>query len=233
MSMAEQAPEPTMEEILSSIRHAINDDKPAPSAPPLGSEPLAATASPETNQAPAATAIPADPDAAREHDPFAALTRRLHETRVDVHRQMQEASTASLPASDHAPSTPPAMASAAAQASPASGFSTAAPPPAASGEDHKNEFSQIVANLSQRSTERSPAEVPPPPPRTLQPPASAPATFGQASNTALDLDDRTLMEAVLRKIIEPAIKSWLDENLTRLVTETVRDEIRKSGGLPK
>ena len=49
----------------------------------------------------------------------------------------------------------------------------------------------------------------------------APAPSGQ-------LDEQQLMEAVLRRIIEPAVKSWLDENLTRLVTETVRDELQKA-----
>ncbi|MEM7424962.1 MAG: DUF2497 domain-containing protein [Pseudomonadota bacterium] len=229
--MAEQAPEPTMEEILSSIRDAINDDKPSSEASPLNGDPFGSS--------PAAGPDPAVPqaNASGSQDPFAELSRRLHETRESVHKQMQEASTPSgLTApqtqSSAAPPAAPSLEAAAAQATPASGLDTRIAE-AASAEDHRNEFSQIVANLSRRAPEPAESAVAPP-----APPAAAPAPGPAMARSAVstpspslsgELDERTLMEAVLRKIIEPAVKSWLDENLTRLVTETVRDELRKSG----
>ena len=158
------------------------------------------------------------------------MTRRLHETRENVHRQMQEATTQSVTA---APSPALAVEAAAAQVSPATnlGNSTATPP--AKADDHKNEFSQIVANLSQRSAERTQAAVPPPPVQTAPAVSTVSNTYGRAPASTGEIDERILMEAILRKLIEPAVQSWLDENLTHLVTETVREEIRKAGGALK
>lgn len=39
--------------------------------------------------------------------------------------------------------------------------------------------------------------------------------------------DDAMVDLVLRRILEPAVKSWLDENLPKIVTEVVREEVRR------
>ena len=36
-----------------------------------------------------------------------------------------------------------------------------------------------------------------------------------------------MLDAVLRQVVEPAVKAWLDENLSRIVQDVVREEVRR------
>lgn len=44
--------------------------------------------------------------------------------------------------------------------------------------------------------------------------------------------DNAMVDLVLRRILEPAVKSWLDDNLPKIVTEVVREEVRRVANQP-
>ncbi len=115
MSATDPLTEPSMEDILSSIRDAINDDPPPAALPqdtpaPHESPALQAAISNQEETDPFAAGSSAeaafsapppgqrfDPSSHKAHDPFAELTRKLNETRQSVHKQMQAASAPSVP----------------------------------------------------------------------------------------------------------------------------------------
>lgn len=225
MSMAEQAPEPSMEEILSSIRDAINEDKTPASTPSLSGNPFSSTqtAAAAAPAQPAQAAPAAEPETSKSSDPFAELTRRLHETRESVQRQMQKATSPSSSPLQPSHTLPIQSQPAPEPAAPTPPPPAQAQPAPAGAADHQNEFSRIVENLSRAAP--AVAEQPAAPPPA---PTEKPAQFGQRQPADSATDEKLIVDAVLRRIIEPAVKSWLDENLTRLVTETVRDEMQKA-----
>ena len=174
-------PEPTMEEILASIRRIISEDEPAAEAP--------AAAAPEPAPAPVVHAPEPEPEpAVAAHDDVLELTQLAPEPPppVETHGDIEV----------HA--APPPVA--------------AAPPPAP-----------------------TPAPAPAPAP-ILAPVAedeplmshttatSAASSFGQLAQTVAMPKSGQLLEDVVRELLRPLLKDWLDQHLPAIVQAKVEEE---------
>ncbi|MGX5733517.1 PopZ family protein [Bosea thiooxidans] len=201
MSAQAKASEPSMEEILASIRRIISDDD----AKPAEAEAPAADAAAE---APAPTPTPA---AEPEPAPPAAIDE-------DVLDLGAEAALIAAPP----PETP-------------------APQPAAPPAEEPD----ITFVEEASAAPAPPAEPAPPPPAAVFIPSttSAPAVdmasllsdqassavtnaFGHLANTVLSNNARTL-EDLVKEMLKPMLKAWLDDNLPTMVERLVRAEIER------
>jgi cell pole-organizing protein PopZ len=181
--------EPTMEEILASIRRIISEDDapadevkaeeaPAESAAP---EPAAAY-EPEPEPEPAPTYEAAAPEPEPEDDAL-ELTER-----VDQVGDLDVYSPTAAPASSEPESA------------------VYSPPPSSyepvSRSDDEGLLSQTAAT-------------------------AAASAFGQLSAAiAMPHTDRTL-EDVVREMLRPLLKQWLDDNLPQIVEASVREEVER------
>jgi cell pole-organizing protein PopZ len=241
MTQPAKVQEPSMEEILASIRRIIADDeaKPAaaekappaspPAAPPKPEKPAPAPAAraPQDSPAPAApvraVAPPPSPpapapSASNSQDDIDALLNGLDEattaeeirpTAVDVD-VLELTDEMALPDPD-----PPAQAA----------FKTIELP-------DDLEFAEAAA--------KAPPRVPafePPPQQVESPVASQPmlsrstvsaveSAFNSLAHTVLSNNARTL-EDLVKEMLRPMLKSWLDDNLPGLVERIVKAEIER------
>lgn len=166
--------EPTMEEILASIRRIISEDD-APAEP----EAVAAPPEPEPEPEPAYEA-PVEDDVLDLTDPIAPEPESAQEPfesvgDIDV----------------YSPSTP----------EPEPSYT---PPPSAFNRDDvaENLVGDHAAGLA----------------------ASA---FGSLSAAVLMPRDGRTLEDVVRELLKPLLKSWLDENLPRIVEAKVEEEVHR------
>jgi len=201
MNQPAKVQEPTMEEILASIRRIIADDdsKSAP-APPSPVAPTPASAPAPANVAPAKPASgPANSqddidamlaglDAAAKDEPPAPDVLELTES-----MQMKPAAFGTIEAapdvvfSEPSPPEPPAKPAVAASA----------PPPVSDR-----------ALLSPHTT------------------AMVDMAFNSLAHTVLAQNSRTL-EDLVREMLKPMLKAWLDDNLPNMVERLVRAEIER------
>jgi uncharacterized protein len=194
MSQAAKAQEPSMEEILASIRRIIADDETKPAKP----EPAAAPAPPPVaERAPPPRPVepprPAPPPVAAE--PVADV--------LDLTEAMLAA-----------PPVPP---------QPASSFRTIdgesdvvfsdrppEPEPIRAVEEARRQFTQTTdRSLMSNSTM-----------------AAVDTAFSSLAHTVLGNNARTL-EDLVKEMLRPMLKSWLDDNLPGLVERLVRAEIER------
>lgn len=229
MSQAAKAQEPSMEEILASIRRIIADDesKPAAKAP----EPAPPPAPPAA--AKPAPAPPAEPEAMSQDD-------------IDAMLAGFDSAAADAPA-PAAPPEPAATASpepAMEEDEPADADvldlteAMQAPPEALAG------FRKIEAHQDVVFTDPPPRPAPQPA-RTVSPPeryepvrataesllsehahAAVTSHFGSLAHTVLAQNARTLDDLV-REMLRPMLKAWLDDNLPTIVERLVRAEIER------
>ena len=203
MTQPAKAQEPSMEEILASIRRIIADEesaKPAPAAPeaPPGMA-AASSGSPEPAQiaagAPAGTPEPDESD-----PPAASLVQESSGREPDLDapslaEAMEDAADAAFPDAD-AHSNDDFE-----DASPASG--------GASGlGGHLRPFEAPAPLLSAEAT------------------AAVNSAFGTLAHTVLVQNARTL-EDLVKEMLRPMLKTWLDDNLPNLVERLVRAEIER------
>jgi cell pole-organizing protein PopZ len=211
MTQAAKAQEPSMEEILASIRRIIADDDaakapPSPPEPPVAAAPLR----PVTPPQPALVAVPASEPASKEN----VLDEMLAELNATP---APEPEADDDPASDVLELT---EAMAETTKPPAPGFRTI------DGE------SDIVFEDS------PPEEAPAPGPRLQFPErpqrplmssatsAAVDSAFNTLAHTVLVQNARTL-EDLVKEMLQPLLKSWLDDNLPGLVERLVRAEIER------
>ena len=210
MNQPAKAQEPSMEEILASIRRIIADDD---AAKPQKPEPVkpAAAAPPK----PAPKPAPPEPVAMSQDDIDAML------------------SNFDQPAPTPPPPPPPAP-----------------PPPEpepdvldlteamATPEPQPPPFRTIGTEPDVMFAEPEPEPPPPPPPRQAAAPpaesrivsdvtrAAVDAAFNSLAQTVLVQNARTL-EDLVKEMLRPMLKSWLDDNLPTLVERLVRGEIER------
>jgi uncharacterized protein len=209
MTQAAKAQEPSMEEILASIRRIIADDEPKPAARP----------EPRAPEPPPAAKAPAPPSPVPPPKP-APAPAAMKQDDID----------AMLAGLDEAPEPPPppkpARAAAsedvlelteAMQAQPAFRriegtqdvvFDEPAPPPRAA---------------------EPPRPSAPPPPQSILSPATAAAVdsaFNALAQTVLVQNAKTL-EDLVKEMLRPMLQHWLDNNLPTLVERLVRQEIER------
>ncbi|MFL1873758.1 PopZ family protein [Hansschlegelia beijingensis] len=208
MSTPAKAQEPTMEEILASIRRIISDDEPTQALTPPKA---AAKAAPK-----AETVRQPDP----EPEPEAEAEEPLGQDDIDA-----------MFASFDAPSKPELAAPKRPEPRPA---------PVMTAEDL--DVFELTEDM---------AEEPGPAPQTMsaapktadRPLASRPAesterllseaaddavsnAFGSLANTILSNNARTL-DDIVKEMLRPMLRAWLDDNLPPLVERLVRNEIER------
>jgi uncharacterized protein len=187
MSQPAKAQEPTMEEILASIRRIIADDDAAKPAPP------------------AAKAAPA-PAAKNSQDDIDAMLAGFDAAEPEAPAEAPPAAPDVLELTESM------------QAKPA--FNTIEGPP------------DVVF-----SEPPPPARPPPPPLEQPEPfpdrPLLSPRTtaavdmaFNSLAHTVLVQNSRTL-EDLVREMLKPMLKAWLDDNLPNMVERLVRAEIER------
>jgi uncharacterized protein len=237
MSQAAKAQEPSMEEILASIRRIIADDdatkasappppppKPAPAPPPAPK--IAQPAPPPPPPKPAPAPAPAAPKASNNQDDIDAMLAELD----------------AMPAEKEPPPPPPppppappekddildlteAMAK---PAQPAAGFRTIdgksdlvfneapekpAPRPAPTS----------MVDLARRQFEQ---ELGGPTLMSANTTAAVDSAFNTLAHTVLSENARTL-EDLVKEMLRPMLKAWLDDNLPGMVERLVRAEIER------
>ena len=204
MSQAVKAQEPSMEEILASIRRIIADDDAAKPAEPAG------------KSAPPVAAVP--PPAIAEQD-------KADSMRAIAPEPAPGADVLDLTESMTAPPAEPAPAPAfrTIEAGPDVVFTDRAPEPPEVPPTRMEE--EPVRMEEPRRQYAQAAE----PDRALVSRATAAAVdsaFNSLAQTVLGNNARTL-EDLVKEMLRPMLKSWLDDNLPNLVERIVRDEIER------
>jgi cell pole-organizing protein PopZ len=252
MTQPAKVQEPSMEEILASIRRIIADDeakpavaeKPAPPAAPAKPE-IAATPPaakppvmkdiPPSVIAPAAKPAPA-PKPAPPPPPPAPEPVSNNQDDIDAMLASLDAAT---PEAEIRPSQPDGevfdLTDEMALPDPAPP-PAAAPPASAFHKIEPQDDIEFTESAAARALHRQPAYEPPP----LETAATTPAqqilsrstvsavesAFNSLANTVLSNNARTL-EDLVKEMLRPMLKSWLDDNLPGLVERIVKAEIER------
>jgi uncharacterized protein len=210
MTQPAKGQEPSMEEILASIRRIIADDDPNKSAPKAVEPAPPPRPAPPPPRPVAAAPRPAPPPPPPEPEPV------VEQEELDAMlSELQAKSAAEEPASDILDLTEQMAAPA-----PAEGFRT-------------------IDGQSDVVFEDAPEPEPPPRPRLERPPpapepslissstsAAVDSAFNSLAQTVLVQNARTL-EDLVREMLRPMLKTWLDDNLPSLVERLVRAEIER------
>lgn len=205
--MADPRPEPSMEDILASIKRIIHDD----ATPP---KPVAAPAAPQFQPPPEAFRQPeafrtpaAPPPRPAISEPPPAWPRRMDPTPPD----------SILELTDRVPETFQSRA-------PASAPPPHAPPPQAEQPPFAPHYAPPEPAPVQRAVERLrqaevdvPDPAPRPVPRDLLPRTPAPRSTG---------GDVTL-DGLVREMLQPILAEWIERNLPDMVERIVQAEIRR------
>ncbi|MCP9626737.1 DUF2497 domain-containing protein [Rhodopseudomonas palustris] len=257
MTQPARAQEPSMEEILASIRRIIADDeakpaaapakpvaavapKPEPPKPaPQPSKPAAMTPPPAPSPPPQAAApkpaapkpAPAPPPAAESNsqDDIDALLAGLDAATVEEEVRPPQPDGDVLELTDEMALPEPEP----------------APPPAPTPLPHaafqkpiEDDLEFAEAAPKPRAPEpRAPEPAPLPPQASWSEEPQAPimsratmsaveSAFNSLANTVLSNNARTL-EDLVKEMLRPMLKSWLDDNLPTLVERIVRQEIER------
>ncbi|HEV7599134.1 MAG TPA: DUF2497 domain-containing protein [Bradyrhizobium sp.] len=239
MTQPAKVQEPSMEEILASIRRIIADDEakpvekaasPAasassetPGAAPPAAKPAVMTDIPASaivaaKPAPAKAAPPAPPAAANSQDDIDAMLAGLDAatSEAEVRPPLPDGDVFELTDEMALPDPQPAP------------FHRVEP-------EDDLEFSEAVtASAPPRAQHRQPAFEPPPlyespPPQQILSRSTVSAVesaFNTLANTVLSNNARTL-EDLVKEMLRPMLKSWLDDNLPGLVERIVKAEIER------
>jgi cell pole-organizing protein PopZ len=239
MTQPAKVQEPSMEEILASIRRIIADDEAKPAE--KGAAP-AASAKPEAAAAPAKPPVMTDipPSAivplaspAKAEPPMPAPAATNSQDDIDAMLAGLDAATseaevrAPLPDGDVFELTDEMV------------LPDPQPAPFRKVEPEDDlEFSEAVAaSAPPRAQHRQPAFEPPPlyespaappPPQMLSRStvSAVESAFNTLANTVLSNNARTL-EDLVKEMLRPMLKSWLDDNLPGLVERIVKAEIER------
>jgi uncharacterized protein len=241
MTQPAKVQEPSMEEILASIRRIIADDEAKPADRPAAAAPAApppkpvmkdippsaipavrASAAKPAAPAPAPKpAPPAPPPAAaaasNNQDDIDAMLASLEEDTAEeeVRKPQPDGDVFELTDEMALPDPPPAP----------------APPPAASFSkiDPQDDLEFTEARAAQRHPvpEPPPVEMPMPGPILSRSTVNAvESAFNTLAHTVLSNNARTL-EDLVKEMLRPMLKSWLDDNLPGLVERIVKAEIER------
>jgi hypothetical protein len=228
MTQTAKAQEPSMEEILASIRRIIADDdtgKPAkapdpaaPSKQPAAATPAAPAARPATPQ-PAAPAKPAAPPAS---SPKPATPAAAANSQDEI-----DAVLAELDVPPKATPKPAGSQAAAPDVLDLTEAMTTPPPgPAPSFRTIHGNSDVVFSNRPE------PAPVPDRGLISNETVKAVDSAFNTLAHTVIGQNARTL-EDLVREMLRPMLKSWLDDNLPGMVERIVRAEIeRVSRGRP-
>jgi len=224
MSQAAKAQEPSMEEILASIRRIIADDD-AAKAPPRAAEPVKMAPPPSPSAAPAPPVRPAAQPAAKP----AAAAKATPPSPTPAVTSVQDDIDAMFASAEPKPNgADPADILDLTEAMQA----PAEPPkPAVRRIDgasdvvyHETALEMPTVEVARRQFEEQTG-----PERGLLSPAATAAVdsaFNSLAQTVLVQNSRTLDDLV-REMLRPMLKTWLDDNLPTMVERMVRAEIER------
>ena len=240
MTQPAKVQEPSMEEILASIRRIIADDEAKPPAAekpataPAPAKPEKPAAAPPVTKAPAMADIPqsansavqaaaarvAPPPVKPAPPPAAAPAAAASNSQDDIDAMLAGLDEATSEA-EVRPPLPDGdvfeLTDDMALPDPASSFNKIEPA-------HDLEFSE---NAAARAAYRQPALEPPAQPILSHSTVSAvESAFNTLANTVLSNNARTL-EDLVKEMLRPMLKSWLDDNLPGLVERIVKAEIER------
>jgi len=233
MTQPAKVQEPSMEEILASIRRIIADDEAKPAAAEKPSSPPAA-AKPEPPAKPAAmkdippSAIAPKPAAPKPAPPPPAPEPAAVSNSQDDIDAMLASLDAATPETDIRPAQPEADVfeltdemAVATPAPPAPSFNKIEP-------EDDIEFSEAVKAPRQPAYEPPPFESAAPAQQILSRStvSAVESAFNSLANTVLSNNARTL-EDLVKEMLRPMLKSWLDDNLPGLVERIVKAEIER------
>jgi uncharacterized protein len=232
MTQPAKGQEPSMEEILASIRRIIADDDPA-KAPPKAAEPAPRPAPPPPPRPAAAAPRPAPPPPRPMPPPEPVVEPPQQELDTMLAQLQAKSQPAPQPIEEPASDILDLTEQMAAP-EPASGFRTI------------DGQSDIV--FEEAAPEPEPPPPPPappaPPPRAVEPPrrthqdsgghglisaattAAVDSAFNTLAQTVLVQNGRTL-EDLVKEMLRPLLKTWLDDNLPGMVERLVRAEIER------
>jgi uncharacterized protein len=228
MTQPAKVQEPSMEEILASIRRIIADDESKPSAaekppgstaPAKGPVPASPAKAPATGPSanPAPAAAPAAPpqvaaSAVNSQDDIDALLNGLDETTTaeEIRAPLPNGDVLELTDEMALPDPPEAA------------FKKVEP-------SDDLEFAEAMKVLPrQPAFEPPPVESPPLPQQILSRStvSAVESAFNSLAHTVLSNNARTL-EDLVKEMLRPMLKSWLDDNLPGLVERIVKAEIER------
>ena len=249
MTQPAKVQEPSMEEILASIRRIIADDeaKPATAEKPASVEKPAsppAVAKPEAPAKPAMKDIPPSAIAPAPKPAAAAKPAPAPEPVVSNNQDDIDAMLASLDASTPAADIRPAQPEAQPEADVFDLTDEMALPDPVPSAPQAASFHKIdpqddlefAESAAARALHRQPAYEPPPFESASAPPqqqilshstvSAVESAFHSLANTVLSNNARTL-EDLVKEMLRPMLKSWLDDNLPGLVERIVKAEIER------
>ena len=222
MSQAAKAQEPSMEEILASIRRIIADDdgvkppaKPETKAPEVKPAPKAPEPPPPAAKAPPPPPkpAPAPPPAAMKQDDIDAMLAGLDEAPAPVAPPAPEpeADVLELTEAMQAPAAPAFR---------------------------KIDGSQDVVFDEEPEPAPRPRAAEPPRPAPAPPPPMAEHIISSATAAAVDsafnalahtvlVQNAKTLEDLVKEMLRPMLQHWLDNNLPTLVERLVRQEIER------
>ncbi len=226
MTQAAKAQEPSMEEILASIRRIIADDDPkagAQAAPPPPPPKPAAPPPPPVTAAPPPPAPPAPPPPVPPKPDPAQMLRQAATLQSDIDLMLKD--------TPPVPPKPPEPKEDVLDLT-ESMVAPAPPPPAAEN------FQTIHGEPDVVFSEADPEPPPPPPKFVPDPPQTVPerpllsattsravdSAFNTLAHTVLVQNARTL-EDLVREMLRPLLKNWLDDTLQGIVERLVKAEI--------
>jgi len=229
MTQAAKAQEPSMEEIIASIRRIIADDDaskpakppeaPAPAKPPAAAAPVRpapAPTAPKSAMPPPTPVKPAPPapSAANSQDDIDAMLAQLDAPPKAAAKTMSNQPAAAT--ADVLDLTEAMTASAAPPAPPLG--------PAPSFRTIDGTSDVVFSNKPELQADRALISN-----ETI---AAVDSAFNTLAHTVIGQNARTL-EDLVREMLRPMLKSWLDDNLPSMVERIVRAEIeRVSRGRP-
>jgi cell pole-organizing protein PopZ len=230
MTQPAKVQEPSMEEILASIRRIIADDeaKPAaaekPASPAAAAKPAVMKDIPPSAIAPAPKPVAAPKPAPPPPPPAPEPAASNNQDDIDAMLASLDAAT---PEADIRPATPEADVFELTDemalpdpAPPAATFSKVEP-------EDDIEFTEAKASRRQPAYEPSFESVAPARPILSHSTVSAvESAFNSLANTVLSNNARTL-EDLVKEMLRPMLKSWLDDNLPGLVERIVKAEIER------
>jgi cell pole-organizing protein PopZ len=239
MTQPAKVQEPSMEEILASIRRIIADDEAKPpaaekaSAPPASPPPAAPPPKPEKPAPVARAPEPAAPAPVKAAPPVAppAPAPSASNSQDDIDALLNGLDEATTPEEIRSPEPEPEPEPdvleltdemALPDPQPQAAFRKVEPP-------DDLEFTEAAARMPSREPSY---EMPPPSP--MDSPAilsrstvsAVESAFNSLAHTVLSNNARTL-EDLVKEMLRPMLKSWLDDNLPGLVERIVKAEIER------
>jgi cell pole-organizing protein PopZ len=247
MTQPAKVQEPSMEEILASIRRIIADDE----AKPATAEPRPSPAAPAKPERPAAAAPPAKPPVMNDIPPSAIPAARAAPAKAPPPPAPSPPAPAPAPSASNSQDDIDSLLNGLDEATTAEEIRQPLPdgdvleltdemalpdppPPSFKKVDPTDdlEFTEAAA----KPAPRQPSFVPPPVESLAAPAApqilsrstvsAVESAFNSLAHTVLSNNARTL-EDLVKEMLRPMLKSWLDDNLPGLVERIVKTEIER------